>query len=77
MSEEKRKMLSEQLLKTMEEFHKLGVSRNYAKLLENQLAVIEQRLEGTVGEETRDLRNTKEVIERKLKFVQDTLKSQA
>ena len=59
-TEIKRKNLSEQLLLTMEEFHKLGANRNYAKLLENQLAVIKQRLEGTVGEETRDLRQTKE-----------------
>ena len=57
----------------MEDFHKLGVSRNYAKLLENQLAVIEQRLEGTVGQEMIHLRKTKEEIERKHKLVLETL----
>ena len=40
-SEKERKKLSEQLLLTIEEFHKLGINRNYAKLLENQLAIIE------------------------------------
>ena len=74
-SEIKRKALSEQLLLTLEEFHKLGASRNYAKLLENQLAVIEQRLEGTVGEpaQMQDLRKTKEKIEKKLKVVLETM----
>ena len=59
-SEKERKKLSEQLLLTLEEFHKLGINRNYAKLLENQLAIIEQRLEGTTGQETKHLRKTKE-----------------
>lgn len=72
-SEIERKRLSEQLLVTMEEFHRLGASRNYAKLLENHLAVIEQRLEGTVGKETLDLRKTKEEIEKKLQLVLETM----
>ena len=75
-SEQERSRLSRQLLLTMEEFHKLGANRNYAKLLENQLAVIEQRIEGTVGDkdESKDLRKTKEGIEKKLQLVQSTLK---
>ena len=73
-SEEERRRLSKQLLLTMEEFHKLGANRNYAKLLENQLAVIEQRIEGSVGDESKDLRKTKEGIEIKLQLVQSTLK---
>ena len=34
----------------------MGVVRNYVKLIETQLAVIETRLEGTVGSESEDLR---------------------
>lgn len=73
-SEQERKRLSECLLSTLEEFHKLGINRNYAKLLENQLAVIEQRLEGTTGPENEDLRKTKQKVETKLQLVRTTLK---
>ena len=73
-SEQKRKRLSEQLFSTTEEFQRLGVNRNYAKLLENQLDVIKQRLEGTVGEETKYLSKTKDELEKKLKLVHETQK---
>ena len=53
----------------MDEFQKLGISRNYAKLQENQLAVIEQRLEAEVGDIHKDLRSTKKEIEKKLTLV--------
>ena len=72
-SEQERQRLSERLLLTIEEFHKLGINRNYAKLLENQLAVVKHRLEGSVGAETKDLRKTKEEIEKKLQLVETTL----
>ena len=72
-SQQERQRLSERLLSTLEEFHKLGINRNYAKLLENQLAVVECRLEGSVGPETQDLRKTKDEVEKKLKLVTATL----
>lgn len=59
----------------MEEFHKLGVARNYAKLIENQLAVIETRLEGETGPDTQHLRETKEELEKKLKLVKETVQA--
>lgn len=59
-SEQERKRLSEHLFGTIEEFQKLGVNRNYAKLLENQLDVIKQR--------------TKDELEKKLKLVQEAQK---
>ena len=49
----------------MDEFQKLGISRNYAKLLENQLAVIGQRIEAEVGDVHKDLRSAKKEIEKK------------
>ena len=73
-SEQERKRLSEHLFGTIEEFQKLGVNRNYVKLLENQLDVIKQRLEGTVGEETKYLCKTKDELEKKLKHVQEAQK---
>ena len=72
-SEREKQRLSERLLLTIEEFHKLGINRNYAKLLENQLAVVKHRLEGSVGAETKDLRKTKDVIQKKLQLVETTL----
>ena len=66
---EERKRLTQQLHDTIIEFQELGISRNYAKLLENQIAVIEQRLEAEPGEESKDLREVKEKLEKKLKFV--------
>ena len=74
-SEKKRKELSEQLLKTIEEFQKLGVTRNYAKLLENQLTLVNQHIEAaTDTTKAEDLRKTKEELEKKLKLVQQAMK---
>ena len=73
-SEQKRKELSEELLHLLEEFHKLGMTRNYTKVVESQVAVINTRLQGTVGPETKHLRETKEELEKKLKLLEDTLK---
>ena len=68
-SQRERLRLSDHLLLTLEEFHKLSINRSYAKLLENQLAVVQYRLEGSVGPETKNLRKTKDVIQKKLQLV--------
>ena len=73
-SEKVRKKLSVELLTVIDEFQKLGISRNYAKILEDQLFVINTRLEGEIGENVADLRNSKNEIERKLSLVTKTLK---
>ena len=46
-SEQERKRLSKCLLSAIAEFQELAINRSYAKCLENQLAVVEQRLMGT------------------------------
>ena len=73
---DKKRALSRQLRLTIDEFQKLGVSRNYIKVMENQLAVVNHRLEGSTGEEASDLREMKEAIEKKIKVVQEELSSQ-
>ena len=70
----KRDRLSQKLLEAIDEFETLGIGRNYAKLIENQLRVIESRLEGTVGPEAADLKKTKEDLEKRLIIVHDALK---
>jgi len=74
-SERRRKQHCECLLLKIEEFQELGINRSYAKCLENQLAVIEQWLRGTTGQEIhdQDLRIKEKEIETKLKLVQATL----
>ena len=73
-SERKRKELSGRLLRLIEEFQKLGMTRNYTKVVENQVAVINLRLEGTSEpEKMQDLRQTKEELEKKLKLVRATM----
>jgi len=74
-SERRRKQHCECLLLKIEEFQELGINRSYAKCLENQLAVIEQWLRGTTGQEIHDqgLRIKEKEIETKLKLVQTTL----
>ena len=73
ISEQERERVNECFLETVQEFQTLGISRNYVKLLENQLAMIEHRLEGTTGPETQDLRETKAKLEKEIKVVQETL----
>ncbi len=70
-SSDERKRLSKKLSEDIAEFESLGAARNYAKLIENQLAVIETHLEGTVGPESDDLRKTKVEMEKKLKLIQE------
>ena len=72
-SENERKKLSIELLTVIDEFQKLGISGNYVKILEDQLFVIQQRLEGEIGENVADLRNSKDEIEKKLVLVNKTL----
>ena len=67
----------ERLLVTIEEFHSLGINRNYAMLIENQLRAIETHLEGTLGPEAADLQKTKEALEKKLEIVLEALKIKA
>ena len=64
---DEKRALSRQLRLTIDEFQNLGVNRNYIKVMENQLAVVNHRLEGSTGEEVSDLRETKEQSRRKLK----------
>ena len=61
--------LSNELLHKIKEFEELGVARNYVKLIETQLAVIETRLESTVGSEREDLRKTQEKLKKKLDLI--------
>ena len=72
-SENERKKLSIELLSVIDEFQKLGISRNYVKILEDQLFMIKQRLEGEIGDNVTDLRNSKNEIEKKLVLVNKTL----
>ena len=61
--------LSSELLRKIKEFEELSVARNYVKLIETQLAVIETRLESTVGSEREDLRKTQEELKKKLDLI--------
>lgn len=72
-SKAERNRLSQRLLVTIEEFHTLGINRNYAMLIENQLRAIETHLEGTQGPEAADLLKTKGELEKKLAIVRDAL----
>ena len=64
-----RKQLAVKLSKDIAEFESLGAARNYTKLIENQLAVIESHLEGTVGTDTDDLRKTRDEMVKRLKVI--------
>ena len=66
---EDRKKLSGKLHATIVEFQELGITRNYAKLLESQIAVIEQRLEGESGNAANDLRKVKEKLKKEWTIV--------
>ena len=73
ISERTRKTLSEELLLTIEDFQKLGVNRNYIKVLENQLLVVNHRLEGETGDKAKHLQEVKKKIEKELKVVKVTI----
>ncbi len=72
-SEGMKEELSKLLLKKILEFEELGINRSYAKLIENQVAVIELRVEGTTGRESRHMRKTKQELEKKLEIVMKTV----
>ena len=72
-SEDKKKRLSEQLLHTIEEFEALGISRNYLKVLENQLCVVNEYLEGEEGPKAKHLEKIKKEMEKKIQVVNETL----
>lgn len=75
-SEKQRRLLSEQLLLVMEEFHQLGLTNNYARVLESQIHVVKQRVQvPDVSSDEKDiLRNTLTKLEKKLQLVNETLK---
>lgn len=76
-SEKKRKQLSENLLLTITQFEKLGATRSYARVLQDQFAMVDQRFRGVnpaKQKEYKHLRKTKEEIKKKLEVVQKTLK---
>ena len=66
---ERRMSLTQQLHDTIIEFQTLGVQRNYAKLLDNQIALIEHWLESEPGEDAEDLREVKDKLEMKRKLI--------
>ena len=72
-SEAKRQVLSVQLLDKIEEFEKLGCCRNYIKLIESQIEVIELRIGGSTGPAVQDLIRVKEHLDKKLKILYETL----
>ena len=70
---QKRKRLTQELHDTIIEFQELGISRSYAKLLENQIAMIDYRLEAEAGGDTEDLREVKEKLEKEYHLVLQAL----
>ena len=70
------KLLSEKLLLTMEEFHTLGLTNNYARVLEGQIHVVKQRVQVLdVSNDQKDiLRNTITELDKKLQLVYETLR---
>ena len=68
-NEAERKQLSLKLSKIIAEFESLGLVRSFAGLIENQLAMIETHLEGTVGSDTDDLRKTRNDMKTRLQLI--------
>ena len=71
--EQEKKRLSEKLVEAIEEFQKLGVSRSYLILLENQLYLIEQYLKAEVGNKDY-LEKTKQDLKNKIAVVKESVK---
>jgi len=66
--------LSHKLLLILEEFHQLGLNKNYAKLLECHLFTVRQRKETSDNQaDIANLTKTEEQIEKKLVLVKTTL----
>ena len=68
-------LLTNQLCIMIIEFQNIGIIRSYTKLLENQIAVIEQRLEGEIGDAAKNLRDVKTKLEMELRVVQIAVNS--
>ena len=71
--EQEKKRLSEKLVEAIEEFQKLGVSRSYLILLENQLYLIEQYLKAEVDNKDY-LEKTKKHLKNKIAVVKESVK---
>ena len=72
-SEQQKKALSHKLLLIMEEFHVLGLNKNYVKLLESHLFAVQQRKEASDNnEDIASLTNTEMEIQKKLAIVRAT-----
>ena len=74
-SEMKRQQLSDELFAAITEFETLGIARNYTKLIENQLALIDTHLETSTGPEFEDLRKTRNEVKKMLWMVQKAKKT--
>ena len=72
-SEKEKERLSQELLIVLDQFHAIGMNRNYAKLLQTQIDTIELRLKDVDEMDMAPLRKTKEELEIKLEVIQQTL----
>ena len=73
-SELQRKKLSQQLLVTIEKYQRLGVTRNYARVLAAHVELVEHYLQGEDHDKMKGLTKTKEELKKKLELVEETLK---
>ena len=74
-SETKQQQLFDELIKAISEFETLGIARNYTKLIENQLALIDTHFEGSTGPESEYLRKTRNDVKKMLEVVQKAKKT--
>jgi len=70
-SKKKRKEISERLLRVITEYEKFGLTRNYSRVIESQLEVIDAYIEASSGQEMHDLKETREDLQKKLKLVRE------
>ena len=70
----KRRDISVKIFVKIIEFESMGISANYSKFLENQIAVIKQRLEEEFGDEASDLRQVLMELEERLTVVRQAIK---
>ena len=75
-SQKEKERLSKDLLLVLDEFHAVGMNRNYAKVLQTQIEIIDLRLRDVDELETAPLQETKVELEKKLELVQKTLKEE-
>lgn len=72
-AEQEKTRLSRQLVKAIEEFHVLGITRNFVKVLESQLHIVEHYLQGEIGPSATELGKIKKELEDKIRVVSETL----